>query len=274
MRIARLMLAFGLFMVTIALMLVPDPEEPAPPPPEDWRAAFAAPLPRGEMRLLFVGNSFTARHDVPGQVAAMLEAGGVADRVRTREVAPGGSQLHDHARSEELRRDIAELNWTAVILQDVSTAPLFETDSARSAEAIGRLSRIAMEGGARSVLFSTWARAPGNALYRQSFEGYAEPRGPAEMTAVVSRHYETLSEELGAFLAPVGEAWQIAGEVLPHIALHANDGFHASPAGAYLSALVIARSLGLDPRAIDWAPEAVDPAEAGQLRMLVASIPE
>jgi len=276
MRIARLTLAFGLFLVTIAILLLPEPDAPVLPQAEsgNWRAAFAAPVPEGEMRLLFIGNSFTERNDLPGMVAGLLRAGGAVEIVRTRMVAAGGAQLHEHAANEELRADIAELGWTAVILQDFSTAALFETDGQRSAAAMADLAERATGAGARPILMSTWARRAGHALYGQRFEGFAAPKGPREMTEIVSAHYAKVASGAGAAVAPVGDVWIAAREILPHIPLHAPDGYHASATGTYLAALVIARTLGLDPRAAEWAPEGVDPGEAGQLRMLVASLPQ
>lgn len=271
MRIARLVMALGLLAASIALLLAPEPT-PAPPV-EDWRAEFRAPPAPGELRLLFVGNSFVARNDLPGMVAELLRVGGVAEAVRTHMLAPSGGQLHEQAGRAELAEDISALGWDAVVLQDFSTAPLFGSDSARSAEAIGRLVDLSAEAGAESVLFATWPRREGHALYAQDFDDYAAPRGPGEMTEIVHAHYAGIAERSDAILAPVGRVWRTAREVLPGIRLFAEDGFHAAPAGTYLAALVVARSLGLDPRAADWAPGSVDPGEAGQLRMLVASTP-
>lgn len=269
MRIARLVLASALLAATVWLMMLERPD-PAPAA-TDWRAEFASPPPAGEMRVLFVGNSFTARNDLPGMVAGLLTEGGVAERVRTRMVAAGGAQLEEHAASEELRGDIAGLTWHKVILQDFSTAPLFEAEGPRSAEAIAELSALARQSGAESVLFATWARAEGHSLYEQSFDGFLAPDGPGEMTDIVERHYRKVGAETGARVAPVGRMWLTASTVLPEIEIYAEDGYHASPAGTYLTALVIARTLGLDPAATDWAPKGVNPGDAGQLRMLVAS---
>jgi len=275
MRIARLTLAAGLFMATIALMLVPEPErmQVAPPPATDWREAFRAPLSTDERRILFIGNSFTSRNDLPSMVAGLLVNGGVAKTVHTRMVAGGGAQLHQHAADEILRRDIAELTWSTVVLQEFSTAALFETDKARSAAAVSDLARLAAQGGAEALLVVTWPRAEGHVLYGQTFEGFAAPETPADMARMVNAHFTGLAGQLNTRVAPVGDLWVVTSDVLPHIPLYAPDGYHAAPAGTYLAALVIARSLGLDPRKTEWAPEGVDPGFAGQLRLLVASSP-
>lgn len=266
MRLARIALAVLLFAATIWVLTLERPE-----PVQDWRSDFAEDAEAGELRLLFIGNSFTERNDLPGMVSALMQAQPDVENIKTHTVAAGGAQLHEQAGREQLLIDIVDLHWTAVVLQDFSTAPLFENDSRRSVDAITKLGRQAKDAGAEVVLFATWPRRANHVIYSQDFEGFAKPKTPSQMNSFVEAHYRGLANKLGAKLAPVGGQWLLAAEVLPQVELYAEDGYHASPAGTYLAALVIAKTLGADLTTTDWAPAGVDPGAAGQLRMLVAS---
>lgn len=266
MRIARIVLAALLFGATIWVLTLERPQ-----PVQDWRADFASDTEPGELRLLFIGNSFTERNDLPRMVGELMRTQTEVKLLRSHIVAAGGAQLHEHAAREQLLIDLVDLHWTTVVLQDFSTAPLFDHDRQSSIGAITKLGRQAMDAGAEVVLFATWPRRADHAIYGQDFEGFAKPKTPSEMNSFVEAHYRGLANKLGATLAPVGGQWLVAGEVLPQVDLYAEDGYHASPTGTYLAALVIAARLGADLTKAEWSPEGVDPGAAGQLRMLVAS---
>lgn len=59
----------------------------------------------------------------------------------------------------------------------------------------------------------------------------------------VSRSYAAAATELDATLLPVGDAWQAAWAINPGLALYGRDGFHPSPRGSWLGALVLYRQL-------------------------------
>ena len=61
--------------------------------------------------------------------------------------------------------------------------------------------------------------------------------------------YGSVADELKAEVAPVGEAWRLSYDRRPKLNLHARDGSHASPAGAYLAACVFYGTL------LDKSPE-------------------
>jgi hypothetical protein len=65
----------------------------------------------------------------------------------------------------------------------------------------------------------------------------------------LARSYEGIAKELGARVAPAGRAWDEARRQLPDVPLHAKDGSHATPAGSYLAACVIFRTLTGQPSA-------------------------
>lgn len=59
--------------------------------------ALAAPLPAEELNILFLGNSFTARHDIAGLVEQILEEGDPTIDVQVHRVIYGGQNMFKHS---------------------------------------------------------------------------------------------------------------------------------------------------------------------------------
>jgi hypothetical protein len=66
--------------------------------------------------------------------------------------------------------------------------------------------------------------------------------------------YAHAAKAARAELYPAGVAWQAAWSRTPSLPLYGPDGFHPSPLGTYLAALVVAAGLtGLQPPAVAFA---------------------
>jgi len=76
--------------------------------------------------------------------------------------------------------------------------------------------------GARTALYMVW---PSYAR-RGDFAG-------------VSQSYAAAGNDVKALLLPAGDAWRAAWATDPALPLYGPDGFHPSPMGTYLAALVI-----------------------------------
>ncbi len=184
-------------------------------------------------RVLFIGNSFTFEHDVPARVAALAAADGRP--IETHMIARGGARLALHWARPEVRETVS-WGWEAVVLQDHSTEALYADRAAAGRRAVRQIAEAAQP--AALVLVAPWARAPGHQLYRlEPRLGYAGPRTPAEMMRLTMAHTRALAEATGATLAPVAAAWEAA--LAKGRRLHREDGYHAAPAGAELTAAVI-----------------------------------
>ena len=183
----------------------------APAPP--------APNPSGETALLFMGNSHTSANNLPGMVAAMVRATRPGRSVRAVE-APGWMFLDErstHVPSLELLR---EGGWSYVELQaqKYSSSGQFDypIDGAVS------LVRMSREAHAIPVMFPEWPR-----------------RDVAETQRIYDKHVSIALQE-PVCVAPIPQAWDLALARNPALVLHAPDGNHSAPAGAFLAALVIA----------------------------------
>jgi hypothetical protein len=189
----------------------------------------AAASARPCVRILFIGNSLTFGNDLPGMVAGLAMAGG--HRVETAMLAEGGWKLADHAAAARTAEVIAGSPWQYVVLQEQSQLPSVEALRTGTMYPAARaLARSARAAGATPLFYQTWARR----------DGWPERglRGYQQMQTQVNRGYAAIAEELGAPIAPAGEAWRVALRRVRGLRLWEDDGIHATAQGTYLAACV------------------------------------
>jgi hypothetical protein len=169
------------------------------------------------LKVLFIGNSFTARNDLPGLVARLAAARGKG--LEHRLISAGGASLRTHWNAGEALKAIRGGRYDFVALQEQSTLPV--KNAQRMHENI-RLFGAAIEAaGAKTALYMTWAR-----------------RHAPETQQQITDAYTGIGRELGATVVPVGLAWQSFLGQYDHPVLHDKDHSHPSPAGSYLAACV------------------------------------
>jgi hypothetical protein len=195
-------------------------------------AAPAAPtvaVPAADVTLLFMGNSHTAVNDVPGLVAAMVRAVR-PDKSVAATNAPGSLFLDERVSDAATRQALAERRWSFVVLQAQRSSSSWTIE--HPIDGAVSLVRSAREAGAVPVLFPEWPR-----------------RGIVESHLLFGL-YVSIARQAPACVAPIPQAFDLAATRHPSIALHAADGNHSSPAGAYLAALVLAATIsGVSPTA-------------------------
>src|SRR5439155_14187098 len=76
-----------------------------------------------ELQVLFIGNSFTYRNDLPKMVAELAKAGGQRP-LHYEQETPGGCTLEKHWIDGKALAKIQSRQWDFVVLQDHSQAPL------------------------------------------------------------------------------------------------------------------------------------------------------
>ncbi len=231
------------------------------------------------LRLLFLGNSYTAFHGLAEQVRQVLGSVGVAAEVHS--VHPGGRRLAQHAADLGVASSAVamafEQRWDRVILQDQSQIPGFPEGSAdriASDAAAQPLAQAALDAGARVVFYQTWGRRDGDernpglypdfsTMQDRLTEGYARLASLAAMSGA--------EVAIGA----VGEAFRRvhdAGDRSHFEALYDADGSHPSVQGTYLAALVLAKaSAGIRPEDVSFAPEGMSAEVGARLREVAAA---
>jgi hypothetical protein len=177
----------------------------------------ARPRAAAPRNVLFVGNSFTARNDLPGLIAALAAAGGKPFRHQL--VQAGGASLRTHWNAGHAARLIAGGGFDAVVLQEQSTLPV--KNAARFDNNVRLFDGAIRAAGAATVLYMTWARR-------------AEP----EAQAAIAGAYTQIGQELGGTVVPVGAAWARFLAAHDRPVLHDRDGSHPTLAGSYLAACV------------------------------------
>src|SRR5437773_6623907 len=106
------------------------------------------------MKILFIGNSFTARNDVPGIIESLANARG--KQIDHRLISAGGASLRMHWNKGEAQRAIQETRYDYVVLQEQSTLPV--KNPRRMHENIRLFDQAIKASGAKTALYLTWAR--------------------------------------------------------------------------------------------------------------------
>ena len=173
--------------------------------------------PAGPQNVLFIGNSFTARNDLPGLIATLAAARGKEFRYRL--ISAGGASLRRHWNAGEAVNAIRSGKYDVVVLQEQSTLPV--KNATRMHENVRLFDGAIKAAGARAYLYMTWAR-----------------RNVPESQASITEAYAAIAKEIGTTLVPVGVAWQtlLHRHAIP--VLHDRDGSHPTTAGSYLAACV------------------------------------
>ena len=197
------------------------------------------------MKVLFVGNSLTARNDVPGLVARMAESRG--HRFEHELISAGGASLRMHWNRGHALERIRAGGWDRVVLQEQSTLPV--KNPRRMHENIRLFATEIEAAGARTALYLTWAR-----------------RNAPEAQRAITDAYRSIAAELGCAVAPVGVAWEsfLRSHATP--VLHDRDLSHPSPAGSYLAACVFFATLFDESPAGLPAAAGVDESDAALLQ--------
>ena len=175
-----------------------------------------APTPAAT-RVLFVGNSLTAGHDLPLVVEALSVAGGRPLLVES--VVYGGVNLEDHWNRKTQHR-IKGSNWKYVVLQQGPSS--LAEGRADLRKWTGRFDEVIRRAGGRTALYMVWPASRRRAVF-----------------PMVVESYRLAASDVGGVLLPAGEAWLAAWRRKPSLALYGPDGFHPTPAGSYLAALTI-----------------------------------
>jgi len=213
------------------------------------------------VRVLFLGNSYTAANDLPGRVVSMAQSAGLDPPLVEDRVTVGGARLQDHLNTPSTVTLIQTGSWDFVVLQGQSVEALYDPTGFHTAAAALAVEIVAA--GAVPMFFETWARQAGHAVYVETWSGGT----PAAMQAGLRDEYNLAATNSGGQVAPVGDAWELTLAAHPGITLFTGDGSHPSAHGTYLAACVFYLRLTGAPLADTAAlPATVSTADATALR--------
>lgn len=182
------------------------PSLPPPPPPEDG------------LTIVMLGNSLTEAWDIPGMIADLAVRSG-APRPTVRAVTFANFSLEDHWGMEQSQAAVDEGDPDVVIMQQgPSTLP---ESGAHLTEWTGRWAGRIRDAGGRPGLYVVWPQVGGN-------------------IGNGIQHYTDAADAHQTALYPVAHAFRTLGTTHPDLPLYNTDGFHPSPHGAWLAAMIIA----------------------------------
>jgi hypothetical protein len=206
------------------------------------------------VRILFIGNSFTARNNLPGLLSRLAKERG--HQVEFRLISAGGASLRQHLNAGTALEAIAEGGYDVVVLQEQSTLPV--KNAARMQDSVREFDAAIKAAGAQTALYLTWAR-----------------KNAPETQQALTTAYATIAAELGAILVPVGMVWERFLATHDEPRLHDADNSHPALAGSYLAACVfLIALLNEHPVDIDLPVKGLDAATATELRQAAWSIYE
>lgn len=199
-----------------------------------------------DISILFIGNSFTQRNDVPQLLAEMAAARDVS--VKHDLISAGGASLRTHWNAGRAAEAIATGGYDYVVLQEQSTLPV--KNATRMAENVRLFAEAIKQAGSKIVLYMTWAR-----------------KHSPESQQIITDAYNTVGKEVDALVVPVGSAWEKFRATHEQPELYDRDESHPTLAGSYLAACVfVAVLLKANPVGIDVGPAGLDASDRDLLQ--------
>jgi hypothetical protein len=181
---------------------------------------------KDELRVLFIGNSFTYGNDLPAIVEALAEASKQKGQKRFiyKAVVFPSLSLKGQWDKGDAQKVIASDKWDIVVLQQGPSA--LEESRQMLLEYVRLFDKEIRASGAKPALYMVW---PSEARFND-FDRVVES-------------YKLAADEVKGIIFPVGQAWREAWKSDAKLALYAKDRFHPSVTGSYLAALVIYEKL-------------------------------
>lgn len=175
-------------------------------------------------RILFIGNSYTSRNQLPRLIADLAAAAEHPRRIESELIFAGGASLKRHWNAGKAQQSLARLSWNYVVLQEQSTLPV--KNPVRYQENVRLFAPEIDRHGAKPVLYLTWSR-----------------QQAPDTQDRITRSVQEIAAEINALVVPVGPAWRSVIARHSDIALYTDDGSHPTAAGSYLAACVFLASL-------------------------------
>jgi len=192
---------------------------------------------RPGVRVLFIGNSFTAANSLPNMVRRLAAPSSGSRPVFPVAYDPSGSQLHQAVVDPELLQLLRGVRWNVVVVQEQSQLPALPYWlHASTLPAVRQLVAMIRSRGGEPVLFETWGYEQGDPM-NITWDSYRA------MQTRLHAGYFYLSHKEDVPVAAVGDAWAQALRQRPAAPMWSGDGKHPSLEGSYLAAVVIAAAV-------------------------------
>jgi hypothetical protein len=201
-----------------------------------------------ELKILFIGNSFTFFNDMPTKYFQNI-CGASGYKVNVEAITNGGHYLSKFADASDeygakVDKALKENKYDIVIIQEQSGCPI--ADPNRFFNGVRALAKKVKDNGAELYLFETWG-------YKEGYSKLVTHGGSTKIMEMKLRAaYTAIAEEVGAEVILAGVA-MLDIHTQGKIEVYKDDLFHPSPKGSALVAYTIfAKVFMHDPRTVKY----------------------
>lgn len=184
-----------------------------------------------QMRVLFVGNSYTHYNNMPKMFHDIANSKNI--KVDVHMSAKSSHTFHMHSERMDLYQDIKSQKWDYIILQGFSRELAYDY-SVIDTSVVPYVRRIvdsiyAQNPCTNILLYETWG-------YEKGFPEDSVNLNYQMMSDRIHQGYLYLSQKFDFPIVPVGKVWETVKENNPKIQLYNEDLQHPSKYGSYLAA--------------------------------------
>ena len=193
-------------------------------------------------RILFIGNSYTGRNNLPEVFAEVVKSAGRKLPV-VQSSTPSSQTLTRQLGIAKSMNLIDEGGWDVVVLQGHSKEPAKAENNEEirkeflesAAELCERIRTTSPS--ARICFYETWARHPD--YWKEARKRSDVGANPREMQEWLRKWYAKAAEANHATFVPCGDAWELNYDSDKPVRLHQKDNSHPEFIGTYLNALIL-----------------------------------
>ena len=224
------------------------------------------------LRVLFLGNSYTAANNLPQLFASVAASAGDAAVVDAN--TPGGYTLQGHSTNAVSQQKIkAGGPWDFVVLQEQSQLPSFPpTQVATSVFPFAKAlvdSILVFNPCAEVAFYQTWGRKNGDAGNCAAWPPVCTYLG---MDSLLALRYQQMADSNRSVVSPVGAVWRYLRQTQPNLELYDADGSHPSMLGSYAAAVCFYTALFQKSPTLVKTDAGLNPAWAAAVRNAVETV--
>ena len=189
------------------------------------------PIRKDTLKVLFIGNSYTYRNEMPSIFEEIAISKG--KKVYVDDCTLGKATLAIQSKRFALKNAISKEKWDVVIIQGSSRD--FVKDSSiivkKTKPALEKIIKAVQKNNpsTKMLFYMTWG-------YRNGFKPIDEVNTFEKMSNLIEKRYLGLYKTYDIGVVPVGMVWKDVRKKRDEVVLYVKDGAHPSLKGSYLTA--------------------------------------
>ena len=189
------------------------------------------PVSKEKIKILFIGNSYTYRNDMPSIFENIAISKG--KKVYVDDCTLGKASIYIHSNRFAVMNAIKSQDWDYVIIQG-SSRDFLKEDSLIKNKTLPALNKIiakvqANNPSTKMLFYMTWG-------YKNGYKPLNEVNTFEKMADKIRNQYLGLYKIYNIGVVPVGMAWKDSRQKRSEVKLYVKDGAHPSLKGSYLAA--------------------------------------